>query len=324
MTGLPLTAAQHGVWVAQQLDPTSPLFNCALYLELPSADHLGEAVRRVVAETEALRVRFSPDGTQHVDDTITGELTEITCTEDEARAWMATDLATPTSLVDDALFTNVLFRVTPDRCWLYFRHHHVLLDAYSLALYTERLVTTHKALRSGAEPVPCRFGTLRHLVEAENAYLASPRHERDRDYWLGRFADSPEPTDLGAGAGGLAPSLPRVTTTLSAEDAKPVRDLAGRWSVPVIAAMAAYTHRVTGASDVVVRVLMAARQGPVAMATPGMLVNDVPVRVQVDAVTTFADLVERVSAELSRAQRHQRYPAAELRRALDVQPWGRR
>ncbi|MEO6089056.1 MAG: amino acid adenylation domain-containing protein, partial [Umezawaea sp.] len=322
MTALPLTAAQHDVWVAQQLDPASPLFNCGLYLELPDGEHLGEAVRRVVAETEALRVRFTPDGTQHVDDTITGGLDEVTCAEAEARDRMDADLATAVSLVDGRLFAHVLFRVAPDRCLLYFRHHHVLLDAYSLALYVERLVATHEALRTGAEPAPCRFGSLSDLVESECTYRSSPRYERDRAYWLARFADAPEPTDLGAGAGGLVPSMPRTTTRLSAEDAKPVRDLTGRWSVPVIAAMAAHVHRVTGATDVVVRVLMAARQGPVAMATPGMLVNDVPVRVQVDAATTFADLVGRVSLELANAQRHQRFPAADLRRALDVQPLG--
>ena len=109
MTALPLTSAQHDVWVAQQLDPASPLFNCALYLELPSADRVDDAVRRVVAETEALRVRFTPDGTQHVDDSITGEVHEITCTESEARAWMDADLARATSIVDDELFTHVLF-----------------------------------------------------------------------------------------------------------------------------------------------------------------------------------------------------------------------
>ncbi|MGW4207274.1 non-ribosomal peptide synthase/polyketide synthase [Lentzea sp. NPDC004789] len=323
MTGLPLTAAQHGVWVAQQLDPASPLFNCALRLELTSADHLHEAVRRTVAETEALRVRFSQDGArQHVDDGITGELTVITCDEAEAHARMEADLATPVSLVDGQLFTHVLLHVAPGRWWLYFRYHHVLLDAYSLALYVERLVAVHEALRSGIEPAPCRFGALSDLIESESAYHSSARYERDREYWLTRFADAPDPADLGAGADGLAPSLPRSTARLSAEDAEPVRGLTGRWSTPVIAAMAAHVHRVTGASDVVVRVLMAARQGPAAMATPGMLVNDVPVRVEVDASTTFAELVDQVSVELGQAQRHQRFPAAELRRALDVQPLG--
>ncbi|MFI5735097.1 amino acid adenylation domain-containing protein [Kribbella sp. NPDC051587] len=313
MTGLPLTAAQHDVWVAQQLAASSPAFNCAVYLELGSAEHLSEAVRRVVAETEAVRIRITPDGRQVLDDTITGRLEEITCAEDAAHAWMDTDLARPRSMTDGGLFTHVLFRVAPERVLLYFRYHHVLLDAFSLKLYTERLVTIHDALRTGQEPVPSRFGTLDDLVESESSYFTSPRHLRDREYWTTEFADGPEPTDLGTGADGLSASLPRVSTHVP---------LTGRWSVQVIAAMAAYTHRVTGASDVVLRVLLAARQGPVAMTTPGMLVNDVPLRVRVRPETTLTELAEQVTAGLSQAQRHQRFPATELRRALDVQPLG--
>ncbi|MFJ1846533.1 MULTISPECIES: condensation domain-containing protein [unclassified Streptomyces] len=62
---LPVSAAQMGVWVAQQLSPDSPLYNCATCFEISGrldAELLTEAVRRTVAETEALRVRFADDG----------------------------------------------------------------------------------------------------------------------------------------------------------------------------------------------------------------------------------------------------------------------
>ena len=32
--GIPLTAAQAGIWYAQQLDPENPVFNAAEYLEI--------------------------------------------------------------------------------------------------------------------------------------------------------------------------------------------------------------------------------------------------------------------------------------------------
>ncbi|MFJ1616878.1 condensation domain-containing protein [Streptomyces sp. NPDC088251] len=62
---LPVSAAQMGVWVAQQLSPDSPLYNCATCFEISGrldAELLTEAVRRTVAETEALPVRFADDG----------------------------------------------------------------------------------------------------------------------------------------------------------------------------------------------------------------------------------------------------------------------
>ncbi|MER0241887.1 condensation domain-containing protein [Streptomyces sp. HSW2009] len=61
----PVSAAQLGIWVAQQLQPDSPLYNCGSYLEIAGpidAELLAEAVRRAVAETEALRSSFTEAG----------------------------------------------------------------------------------------------------------------------------------------------------------------------------------------------------------------------------------------------------------------------
>src|ERR1700741_3206685 len=58
---LPLTAAQLGIWTGQQLDPLSPTYNTAEYVEIRGEirpDVLAAAIRRTVAETEALTVRF--------------------------------------------------------------------------------------------------------------------------------------------------------------------------------------------------------------------------------------------------------------------------
>lgn len=65
--GLPLTAAQLGMWYAQSLDPLSPAQNTAEYLEIDGPVDPGvfaTALRRVVAETDALRVcvKDGPDG----------------------------------------------------------------------------------------------------------------------------------------------------------------------------------------------------------------------------------------------------------------------
>src|SRR5260221_5908814 len=58
----PLSNAQLGVWVAQMLDPRNPLFNVAEYLEIlgpVDPELFATAVRRVVAETDALHLRFT-------------------------------------------------------------------------------------------------------------------------------------------------------------------------------------------------------------------------------------------------------------------------
>src|SRR5690349_6661234 len=63
--GIPLTAAQAGIWFAQQLDPKNPIYNAAEYLEIRGAidvDVFEQALRRLVREAEALRMRVVEDG----------------------------------------------------------------------------------------------------------------------------------------------------------------------------------------------------------------------------------------------------------------------
>ncbi|WP_030737739.1 non-ribosomal peptide synthetase [Streptomyces sp. NRRL S-31] len=327
--GIALTAAQHGVWVAQQLDPGSPLFVCGVHVDTAAPFDPGlldRAVRQTVAETEALRVRFTDDGDtvrQRVDPAIEGTLGVVDLggeddPEAAARAWIeARQSQAPPALTDGPLFAHTLLRLGPDRDRLYFRYHHILLDAYGQMLYLRRLLDVYDALAAGGRPAPAHFAPLAGLVAEEHAYTGSPRHERDRAHWLARFADLPAATELGSGPASLARSLPPVTGLVPADTAQRLRALPGaRWSLPVIAALAAYTHRATGATDVVIRVFLAARTTPDSLATPAMLVNDLPLRLTVRPSATFTELVGQVRDRLAEAVRHQRFPGERLRREL--------
>src|ERR1700735_1210002 len=68
---LPLSAAQLGIWYAQQLAPSSTDFNSAEYVQIfgPISPEVFEtALRQVVREADALSVRFvrCPEGPRQV------------------------------------------------------------------------------------------------------------------------------------------------------------------------------------------------------------------------------------------------------------------
>lgn len=59
---LPLTGAQAGVWFAQAVEPDSPIFRAAEYLEIHGALDTAlfeRALRRMTAEADALHIRFA-------------------------------------------------------------------------------------------------------------------------------------------------------------------------------------------------------------------------------------------------------------------------
>ncbi|MFB7656312.1 MULTISPECIES: amino acid adenylation domain-containing protein [unclassified Streptomyces] len=329
-TVLPLTSAQAGMWFAQALDPLSPAQNTAECLEIGGPldpELFATALRRVTAETEALRVvrvEDTPDGPrQFVAGAVEPPLTvRETGDAGEAEAWMRADLAEPFDLAAGPLFRHALFRLGPDRWLWYQRIHHLVMDGYGYSLLVRRTAEVYSALARGEDPVPCSFGTLADLVADDAAYRASPAFEADRAHWAEAFADRPEAPRL-AGRGALpSRAFLRRTAQLPPGTTRRLRDLAARlratWPDVLIAAQALCVSRATGRSDVVLGLLMMGRMGSASLRVPGMVMNVLPLRLPVSPEATFAELVRQVVLGIREVRRHQRYRYEDIRRDLGL------
>ncbi|MEU8988360.1 amino acid adenylation domain-containing protein, partial [Streptomyces sp. NPDC048558] len=323
---LPVTAAQLGVWVAQRLEPESPLYQCAVHFDSVPLDIevLRRSVVRAVAETDSLRSRFGDDGEvfqivrPQVDATV--DLVDLRAEADPeaaARAWMDRDLATVADLEAGPLFRHALLVLSDGRHFFYLRYHHIVLDGFGQTRYLDRLARVYTALAVGEEPAPARRRGLDELVSEERAYHDSPHHSSDRDLLLGRLAGAEERQSLADGTAGPAPHALRRHTDLPGELTGQLTSV-GHWPAVIAAATAAYHHRMLSVDDVVLGIPVAARRTPAALATPSMLANDLPLRVTVTPDTTFAELVGTVRTELGALLRAQRFRREELHQARDL------
>ncbi|GAA0585762.1 amino acid adenylation domain-containing protein [Streptomyces crystallinus] len=332
-TSSPLTGAQQGLWFAQRLDPANAAYNTAEYVEIhgPVDTALFEsALRRTVGEagTFALRFTDTADGPRcapgadqewplrRVD--VSGEADPRAAAE----AWIRADMATAADLGDGPLFTHALFTVAPDRFFWFLRAHHILLDGYSYKLVARRLSEVYGALADGREVPESPFAPVGRLLDEERAYRASDRFARDRAHWTGRFADFTGATGLTEAVAAPSPSFLRRTTLLSAADTERLATAAARLGGArndlLVAAVAAYLHRVTAQQDVVLGLPTMSRLGSTALRTPGTASNILPLRLAVTPATTAGELVAAVAAELRDVRKHQQYRAEDLRRDLKL------
>ena len=202
--GLPLSSAQLGIWFAQKLNPDSPAYNIGEYLEVdgPLEPELFErALRDVVSAAEALRVRIieqAGEPRQFVDgprDDWSLPFIDVSSEADPraaAEAWMRRDLGRPVEPTRGPLFGFALFRTSIDRFFWYARYHHIVMDAFGMALIARQVASAY-ALRCEASPSSIdRFGSLTDLVAEDAAYRSSERFARDREYWAERVADWPD------------------------------------------------------------------------------------------------------------------------------------
>ncbi|WP_282550171.1 non-ribosomal peptide synthetase, partial [Streptomyces rochei] len=343
-----LTSAQHEVWLAQQLDPRGTHYKTGSCLEIDGPlDHalLSTALRHTVSETETLCSRFLTDEDGHPyraycppapegSDAVEGpdhvpytpvllhhiDLSDHPDPESEAQRWMERDRATPVSLDRPGLSSHALFTLGGGRHVYYLGVHHIVIDGTSMALFYERLAEVYRALRDGHEVPAHSFGDTDRMVAGEEAYRGSARHERDRAYWTGLFADRPEPVSLTGrvGARALAPTVrsltlgPERTGVLG----RAAEATGAHWARVVIAGVGAFVHRMTGARDIVVSVPVTGRYGANARTTPGMVSNRLPLRLAVEPGDSFARVVENVSGAMSGLMAHSRYRGEDLDREL--------
>ncbi|MFC9734121.1 amino acid adenylation domain-containing protein [Streptomyces roseolus] len=339
------TSAQTGIWTAQRLHSDDRLYACGLFLELDhvAEEVLSEAIRRAVAETEALRTAFREDADgaleQHVLARPPSTQTRLfragpsagVLSRSAALDWMDRQRAQPWDLASGDTCRHTLIPLGGDRALLHLRYHHLALDGYGAALYLDRLATVHRALRTGQQPPPCAFAPLARLVEEDRAYRSSARHRADADHWRDRFADLPRPTSL---ADATVPAVPTVPASLAAPDElrhtvrlsaarsaalRRASDRSGRpWAVYATAAVAAFLSRLAPGEEVVVGLPVTARVTPAAVRTPGMLANVVPLRLPVRQGMSMAALLELTAAEISTTLRHQRHRTEDIGRALGL------
>ncbi|WP_107440867.1 non-ribosomal peptide synthetase [Streptomyces fodineus] len=325
--GIPLTAAQAGIWFAQQLDPKNPIYNAAEYLEIRGAidaDVFEQALRRLVREAEALRMRVVEDGEglwQIADPDPRWTLQRLDLRHEEdpetaAEQWMRETLAEPVDPRHDLLFRFALLRVATDRYLWFYRYHHVTVDGFAVALLARRAADLYTALAAGREPAPSGFGPVADLVEADAAYRRGERFAADREFWRERLAGCPEPAGLSDRTPVMAHGLVRRTSFLTTDGLERLRDTAREvgvtWPATMMTAAALYLQRSTGADEVVLGVPVSCRLGRAARSVPGMVSNVVPLRVPVTQGLTLAALLEQVSAELRAVMKHQHYRYEDL------------
>jgi amino acid adenylation domain-containing protein len=333
---LPLTAAQRGVWYAQEFDPANPIYRAAEAVEIDGPVDvalLEVALRQAVDETEAVRARFC--GTDHgrvwqgieplLDWTL--PIVDLRGAADPAAAaeeWMWSDLGRPTDLGRSPLFSFALLRTGQQRFTIYLGLHHIILDGYGFSLFIQRVAELYTAAEERRPAPPCPFGSLAQLLADEAEYEASEHFTRDRRYWAEQLADWPAARRSHRPSAIVPHTFLRETGHVTPADTEGLRALArqARTSLPSVAmsALALYVHRLAGNDDVTLDLTVTGRAGSVARSVPSMVANVLPLRTRMTPSTTVAELVRTTANSAKGLLRHQRYSSTHLVRDLRIAP----
>jgi enterobactin synthetase component F len=303
----PLTAAQRGIWFAQQLDPASHAFVTADCVAAPAAvdaERLAAAVGRALGEAEGLHARLGEqDGVpwQELPDGPVGVRVPVldVASPEAAGAWMEADRARPFDLAAGSLSRQAVLRIPGEGVWWYQAIHHLATDAYATSLLLRRAAEHYDGTAG-----PSRFRGIGALLDLDAAYDPAA----DAAYWRAALAGVPAATGPAGRAVRPSGRTLRVARALGSELAAP----------GVLAACALWLHRVTGAEEVVLGLPVMGRLGSAAARVPACWVNLLPLRVDVAGAASLGALRARVAADVKAATRHGRRRYEDLRRDLGL------
>ncbi len=333
---VPLTEAQEGLWYAQALDPANPIFNTGQYLDLVGPldlPALRAAMAEVLAEAHTLHLRFGPGPqgpVQWLDAAGLGlgevDLSAAPDPEAEARALMAADSGRPLDLGGEPAAAFTLFRLGPERHWLYERIHHLAIDGYGIALVTNRIGDRYSARIEG-RPQPAPLPPLSRAFEDDAAWRASTRRAEDAAWWQTALADLPEVAGPAPGRAVTAHSFLRESARLDPGLASALAGFAKAhnlgWPDVLAGLTAAYLARWCGGEAVIGLPFMARTGRPIAR-VPCTAMNILPQRVRPEEEEPVADWLRSFSTEAAEARRHGLYRSEQLRRDLGLVGGGRR
>jgi len=321
---LPISFAQQRMWLLNQLEPESSVYNVSLVRRLrqePDRAAMQTAMNELVRRHESLRSIFL---TEHSEPklVILSEL-EVPVRWNETSDLQSTlsELGNkPFNLSQGPLIRLDMIKDTDGSFVMLLNLHHIISDAWSFDVLMSELVENYQAVLDG-KTLPVQPPLALQYVD----YAAWQRTALEQDsnpqleYWRKELDDALEllelPTDYSrpasqSYAGGLVHQL------IDPESAEQVRRFAAANGNTVFMVLMAAFHalmaRYSGQNDISVGTPVSGRNRSELEPMIGFFLNTLVIRSDLSDTPTFKQLVERTKRKVLDAQAHQDLPFEKL------------
>ncbi|WP_051871650.1 non-ribosomal peptide synthetase [Streptomyces sclerotialus] len=336
---VPLSFAQDGIWIADQLRPGEPTYTTPMAVRLRGPLRraaLTGAIDDIVARHEVLRTTIhAPEGRplQYVraagaPAVATTDLTGAAPAERYPAA-LADATERATQYIDPAgpMGRFHLYRLADDDHLLFLAVHHLVWDGWSISVFFRDLSECYRARVAGGRPdlpvLPVQYAD--YTLWQRDRFTAGGSASADLDHWRAELSGDLAPFELPRvlPAGGDRGHAGGVTQLLVFEpELRSVRAFARAERVSLFmmlkTALHAVLHRLTGVPKVATVFPSANRDAAELENLIGLFVNQLVLRTDCADDPSFRALLHQVRAKALRAFRHAGLPFEWLVRELGI------
>jgi glycopeptidolipid biosynthesis protein len=235
--------------------------------------------------------------------------------EEQIARVCADERAAVCDLADQPAFRLALLRIAADRHRLVLTNHHIVLDGWSLPILLGEIFAGYRGQRLGAA------GSYRRFV----TWLGGRDLEAARAAWREVLAGFDTPTLVGPPGrleqGPRGDAVFRVPEQITRAVSELARSCHTTVNTVLQGAFAQLLMWLTGQHDVAFGTTVSGRPAEVAGAESmvGLLINTVPVRANITAATTIAQLLDQLQGAYNDTLEHQHLALAEIHRVTGQQ-----
>ncbi|NLT70348.1 MAG: SDR family NAD(P)-dependent oxidoreductase, partial [Verrucomicrobiaceae bacterium] len=331
----PLSEGQKALWFLNRLAPDSSAYNLVFsgkFRPLLDIDAMKKAFALLFERHPLIDVTFTTrDGepVQVVQKGRTIDFREHDCTaldDEQLKRLISEHADRPFHLERGPVVRLELFRTADEAHVALLSMHHIVSDAWSIAVMIQDLIEYYFSTKMGRTPqVEPIAATYADFVNWEKSHLESDSGERMFDFWKDHLAGAPSALDLPTDR-----PRPAVQTfngaTYGFQFDESLTEAVGELSkknnvtlfTTLLSAYNLLMHRYCQQEDIVIGVPLAGRTQPELRGNVGYYINPVPLRSVIDGEETVVDYLAANSERVSGALENQQYPFARMVDRLQV------
>lgn len=315
-----LTTPQKNVIETEFFFKNTPISNIGGYMRFNqnvSEEVLNKALNEFVKQNDAMRIRIiAKEGQfyQEVKEFEEEKYEIIELEEKEELDRVTTEWMKDRFDIFDKLYDFKIIRYGNEVVW-FAKLHHLISDAWSIALMVSRVVEYCEKINNGVaiEPVDTKYF---EFISRENEYFNSNTYKKDKEYWEEKYKLKPTYVSLASKQTDFDSTASRIQFTIPVNQKEKMLDYCknNNLSLAVLfeGAVALYAARTNNADDVTLCSLVLNRSGVKEKNTLGMYNNIMPMTINVNWEDTFLNLCSNISKEHFQIFRHQKYPYSSI------------
>ncbi|MCL1464883.1 non-ribosomal peptide synthetase [Argonema galeatum] len=323
-----LTANQLIIWLSQQLNPDTPIYNNAVIVTILtdiSPEHFQKAFQALINASDALRTIIEEiDGVPQqrviANFPYTVEYLDFSQASDIARlpAWVNKRSQIIFNL-NKCLFDCVLIKLSKNKFIVYFKTHQIIVDGLSFEFIFDYLSIFYDYSANQRLQGQLELPQFQDYIDYERTYQNSDRYFRAKAYWEQKLAEDIEPIAFyGKKIIKQTTLVKRVSYNLGVARTQKIKTIATQKDVAVntvntslfnifLAAFAVYLYKIDNNRHISIGMPLHNRRLKIFKKSIGAFVQTVPLRIVIQTDDTIFSLISRIASTTSEAIKYGQY-----------------